>query len=386
VSDRAAHGLRYRRDESERRLTSYLDECRELVLAEIEHIIPSRRSRTGGLYDLMLDYPLRPGKALRPALCIATCRALGGQLESVTRSAAVLELYHNAFLIHDDVEDGSMKRRQEETLHRKHGVPVAVNVGDGMLALTMKPLLENMELIGVGPALRILSIVADMARESAEGQALELEWIQTSNWSLHDRDYFWMVVKKSAWYSFIVPVAVGAIAAGYADTAARRLRLFAKRVGVAFQIQDDVLNLTAEGSGYGKESSGDLWEGKRTLILLHALRSATAGERERAVEILRRSRPREPEPAPASFGREVTAGAWHSSVPSTLSREKSAADVGFLLQLIDRYGSLRYASDVAMRWARLAVAALDSVGTSLPDSVHRNFLYAVADYVIQRDR
>src|SRR5436190_1626412 len=85
-------------------LDRYLGVCRRLVLDEIRTIVP-RDARCGPiLYDLMLDYPLRSAKAVRPALCIATCRALGGRLESVLRSAAVLEFYHNAFLIHDDVE------------------------------------------------------------------------------------------------------------------------------------------------------------------------------------------------------------------------------------------------------------------------------------------
>ena len=85
------------------------------------------------LFNLMLDYPLRDAKALRPALCIATCRALGGQLEEVLPSAAVLEFFHNAFLIHDDIEDQSELRRGAPTLHYAHGVPIAVNVGDAML-------------------------------------------------------------------------------------------------------------------------------------------------------------------------------------------------------------------------------------------------------------
>ena len=94
----------------------YLEECRELVLDEIRDIVPADTRESGQLYELMLDYPLRAAKALRPALCVATCRALGGQLQSVLRSAAVLELYHNAFLIHDDVEDNSEMRRRGVSL------------------------------------------------------------------------------------------------------------------------------------------------------------------------------------------------------------------------------------------------------------------------------
>src|SRR5689334_17738045 len=119
-------------------------------------MVPRERPQTAFLYELMLDYPQREAKGLRPALCIATCRALGGTLEAALRSAAALELYHNAFLIHDDIEDESLLRRGRPTLHQEHGVPIAINVGDAMLALSLQPLLDNMGSIGLGPSLRIL--------------------------------------------------------------------------------------------------------------------------------------------------------------------------------------------------------------------------------------
>ena len=148
----------------------------------------------------MRDYPLRGGKAMRPALCIATCRALGGSVEAVLRSAAAIELYHNAFLVHDDIEDKSELRRAEPTLHRKYGVPIAVNVGDGMLALSMSSLLANTEIVGVGKALRVLEAISRMAQESAEGQMIELDWIARGSWVLTDESYVRMVYKKTTWY------------------------------------------------------------------------------------------------------------------------------------------------------------------------------------------
>src|SRR5690606_41843603 len=92
-------------------LSEYMEECRALVIAEIEQFVPHNRYRPI-LYDLMLEYPRRAGKALRPSLCIATCRAMGGRLQDVLRTAAVLELFHNAFLIHDDIEDGSLRSEE----------------------------------------------------------------------------------------------------------------------------------------------------------------------------------------------------------------------------------------------------------------------------------
>src|SRR5690348_11362115 len=177
-------------------LPRYLTECRDLVGTEIRRIIPQNRYAPV-LYDLMLEYPLRVGKAFRPSLCIATCRMLGGRLQDVLPTATVLELYHNAFLIHDDIEDGSLMRRGYPTLHHAYGVAIAINVGDGLNALCLGPLLDNMRLLGLGKALRILEIIASMARESVEGQAIELDWVRHARWQLGDRDYVRMTYKKT---------------------------------------------------------------------------------------------------------------------------------------------------------------------------------------------
>ena len=303
----------------------YLMECRDLVIDEIKDIVPDDPRYGPVLYELMLEYPLRRAKGFRPALCIATCRALGGHLEQTLRTAAVLELYHNAFLIHDDVEDGSLMRRGSPTLHETYGVPIAVNVGDAMLALSLQPLLENMKLLGLGRALRILQIVADMARESAEGQALELYWVREARWGLQDEDYVHLVHKKTCWYTFIAPVTVGAVIAGADEDKRELLRAFADELGVAFQIQDDVLNLVASEGEYGKEIDGDLWEGKHTLILMHAMRSASESERADAIEILKIPRPM-----------------------------KTEDQVAFLRGLVDGYGSVDYARNVAYKRAHKA--------------------------------
>ena len=88
-------------------LDDYLAHCKEACDSEICRLYGPGQRGSNGLYDLILDYPLRDGKALRPTLCIATCLGLGGDLEAVLPTAATLELYHNAFLVHDDIEDDS---------------------------------------------------------------------------------------------------------------------------------------------------------------------------------------------------------------------------------------------------------------------------------------
>ncbi len=381
-------------------LGKYLAECRAMVIDEIREMVPkdSRASRV--LYDLMLDYPLRDAKGLRPALCVAACRALGGPLEGALPSAAVLELYHNAFLIHDDVEDRSEKRRDALTLQRLHGVPIAVNVGDAMLAMALQPLLDNMHKLDMGRALRILETVSVMARESAEGQAIELDWVRRARWDLTDDDYLAMVDQKTGWYSFIAPVRIGAIVAGAPGEHIKALEEFAGALGAAFQIQDDVLNLLARESDYGKEIAGDLWEGKHTLILLHALRSMDAGERARALEILDRPRPDTVDPARDDLAgrlRRVVpelAGAGHIdeagraalvALVEDVARTKTRDDIDWLLERVRRYDSLGYARGVAQRRAAAAGAMLAS-WTWMRPSVHRAVLQALVDYVVERDR
>jgi geranylgeranyl diphosphate synthase type II len=342
-------------------LAGYLAECRELVIREIVEMMPDVR-HGGRLYELMRDYPLRGGKALRPALCIAACRSMGGYLESVLRTAAAIELYHNAFLVHDDVEDRSELRRAQPTLHRKHGVPIAVNVGDGMLALSMASLLANTAIVGVGKTLRILDVVSRMARESAEGQMMELDWIAGERWALTDQSYIRMVYKKTTWYSFITPMRVGAIAAGASEAIIDTSTKFATQLGIAFQIQDDVLNLQGNRE-YGKEVAGDLWEGKHTLMLIHALRCASELDRARAHHILAKPRPGESDAARSA---------------------KTAADVAFLRELIDRHDGLGHATRVAQRRVSRARRSLDAMTHRLAPSTHVDFLYALVDFTVRR--
>jgi geranylgeranyl diphosphate synthase type II len=348
-------------------LDEYMADCRRLVLEELDQQLPRAHRLRRALYDLVLEYPLREAKALRPTLCIATARALGGSIQSVLPTASVLELYHNAFLIHDDVEDDSDRRRGGATLHKRFGVPVAMNVGDAMLALALQPLLDNLRVVGLGKSLRVLEVVSRMARESAEGQALELSWCRDRTWELSAIDYFRMVRKKTSYYTFIAPVELGAILGGAEARLLPVFRRFAAALGSAFQIQDDVLNLAAAKTAYGKDHLGDLWEGKHTLIVLHMLQSATSAERTAARAAL--ARPRH----------------LKSEAPGAADR-RSQADVDLLLSLVHRYGSIEHARGVARRCARRAEASLKLLRRRLRPSVHRDVLEELLEFVVDRDR
>jgi geranylgeranyl diphosphate synthase, type II len=376
-------------------LDDYLAQCKDACDAEISRLYGDDGS-SSAFRELILDYPRRGGKALRPALSIAMCLGLGGHLDAVLPTAATLELYHNAFLIHDDIEDESWSRRGKPTLHIEHGIPIAVNVGDAMLSLSLQPLLDNVERVGLGPALRILRAVSHMTRQTVDGQAMELDWVKNNAWQLDDADYLLMVELKTSWYSFITPLQVGAVAAGAGPKRLAPLEVLGRHLGAAFQITDDLLNLRADPEDYGKEIGGDLWEGKRTLMLLHTLRASDPAERERVVCILAKRRPTTEDETGLSdmLDRLARRGELSQAGLATIrdflhgqhiSNPKTLDDIRWLYELMGRHGSVRHAREVAARHARDAAAVLHSMDW-LPASHHRDTITSLIDYVHGRTR
>jgi geranylgeranyl diphosphate synthase, type II len=341
-----------------------LSQARQDVLGELEALFAERR-RTGygPLYDMLADYPFREGKGLRPAICFAACRAAGGRSEQALLSATALELFHNAFLVHDDIEDASEFRRGKVTLLQVHGVPIAVNVGDATNVLAIEPLLGNTTRIGVQKALLVFREIERMARESAEGQAMELDWIRSGQFDLEDRDYVRMAYKKTCWYTVIAPLRVGVICGSPPGPLAplqdelEQLIELGFLAGIAFQIHDDLLNLEADENLYGKESGGDLWEGKRTIMLLHFLRTISGADRARALQILNTSR-----------------------------NGKDREDIVWLLRAMTDAGSLQYGKSLAREYSQKALE-LDAIGLPfLLQNDDRRFLREMLNYVIDRTK
>jgi geranylgeranyl diphosphate synthase, type II len=133
------------------------------------------------LYGPMRAFIETSGKGLRPALMIATCRAFGGSAEDVLTSAAALELLHNAFLIHDDIEDESEFRRGLPCVHTAMGVPLAINVGDAMQTMALRLLRRNADHLPPDVVARIFDEFDHLLSESIEGQAMELGWIKDND-------------------------------------------------------------------------------------------------------------------------------------------------------------------------------------------------------------
>lgn len=306
------------------------------------------------LYDLIADYPSRVGKMMRPSLCLANARVFGATIEQALPTAVAIELLHNALLIHDDIEDGSTSRRGRPALHELHGIPLALNAGDLLLLTSLRPLLDNRHTMGTDLTIRIFEEAVRMARESAEGQALELGWRENGNGKIGEADYLKMVLKKTCWLAAIFPLRVGALIATHGSIDLEPFIRFGFFLGAAFQVQDDLLNL-APGKHYGKELNGDLLEGKRTLILIHLLRQAASHERTELVRILSRGR-----------------------------TERTVRQVAWMRKLIEKYDCIEFARGIARQLAGAALHEFSRIYAGLPDSRDRRFIEELSLWVIER--
>jgi geranylgeranyl diphosphate synthase, type II len=242
------------------------------------------------LYGPMREYPSRPGKALRPALCLSSSRVFGGEPDAVMGIAVAIELLHNAFLVHDDVADGSEIRRGRPTLAATHGTAAALNAGDGLAIVAGQVLRRATRGMNDELADLVWQEFDTMAMRTLEGQAIEVGWQLDNVEELRPPDYLELIMHKTCWYTTIHPLRVGALvgSGGKADLAP--MVRFGFHFGAAFQIRDDLLNLIGDERTYGKEILGDLYEGKRTLTLMHLLSTARGEDRTLLSDYLRRGR------------------------------------------------------------------------------------------------
>lgn len=334
---------------------SFLDKYKALTLEGILSYVPEREPRKY-LYDLVSDYPSRGGKGFRPGLCMASCAAWGRDSLFALRSAVALELFHNAFLVHDDIEDESEERRGSPTMHASVGVPIAVNVGDAMNVLSIRPLMDNLKTLGHRLTWMVFAEVEHMVRESVEGQAMELGWVRENKIDLDPQDYLRMILKKTCWYTCMHPIRIGALIGTDGEIDPDRFNRFGYYMGAAFQIQDDILNLYGEREKYGKEIGGDIWEGKRTLILIHALSSCKPKQRERMRQFL--SRPR---------------------------KERDPKDVEWVYRVFEQCGSLEYSRSFARYLAGAALEEFRQSFRGAPASPEKDFLEQIILYMVERD-
>lgn len=292
--------------------------------------------------------------------------------QSALISSAALEMYHNAFLVIDDCQDYSEKRRGKETMHRMLDLPRAINIGNATNVLALGFLLENLKSIGVSKALYIMHEIEQMARKSVEGQAMELDWIANNTFNLKDTDYIMMCKFKTCYYTIAEPCRIGYIIGNKlwnemeVNKSLHILTEFGMSLGIAFQIQDDLLNLTGEIEKYGKEIGGDIFEGKRTIMLNHVI--SNSGIHSKLIkDILRKPR-----------------------------SEKTEKDVEFILNEMKRCGSIEHGKKLAQKYAHKAQVLLDEMTFLRSSSIQpeeqwecefadRRFIAELVNYVVYRN-
>lgn len=305
---------------------------------------------------LQRDYPQRPAKLLRGRLLLLSAEAHGAVNEAARARANTLaqaiELFQNWVLVHDDIEDLSLERRGSPALHELVGVPVALNVGDAMHAAMWRHLVSLRQEPDFD-AQRALNEFASIILRTAAGQHLDLAWVASGRFDVTEEEYLTMVSMKTAYYTVVGPLRLGAMAAGREPSPL--LEEAGLELGVAFQIRDDVLNLTP-GAVHGKEFAGDLYEGKRTLILAHFLRVASGEERAAALALLAKAR-----------------------------AEKNSHDVNGLQRLMEARGSLRYAQNAAEERLKRGVELLAAALEPLPGARARSELLNLVGGLASRE-
>src|SRR3989338_5493013 len=323
----------------------------EKILAEKGHYIDKELKKAfpkkgiTNLYDAVWYHMGTGGKRIRPVLAIATCEALGGNSKKVVPFAAACEVLHNWLLIHDDIEDGDRVRRDQPAVWVKFGLGHGINVGDLMAQKVFELILSSD--LKEKTIFRLIKTMTDTAIKTAEGQAMDMNLRGNDNPT--EKEYMNMVTGKTAYY-MTVPMVGGAIVAGAEEKLIKKIIEFGMRAGPAFQIADDILDLTS-GKGRG-EIGRDIKEGKRSLLAIHCASKCAAAERKKLVTILKKP----PE-------------------------KTSGSDVRYVLSLYSKYGSLDYAR---RRSRALASQAKESI-KDLPPKL-RDILDEFADYLVARER
>ncbi len=336
-------------------LKSYLKAVGNYIEKESIRHVPEGEPKEY-LHDLMRDYPQRGGKRFRPALVLLSCELFGGDPNDAMITAIALELFHNFALIHDDIEDESLLRRGEPTLHRKYGTSLAINSGDALHCLLHEVLLGNYPRLGSKLALRIHKHMNILMKNTFEGQALDIGWVADNKFP-NRNEYLNMIIKKTGWYSGKGPCQCGGLIAGASISELGIIGSFGEAIGIGFQVRDDILNLIEESEneaprggsgGYGKERGGDIAEGKRTLITIELLERLSRQDFEKARDILLQSR-----------------------------EKVSNTDIDWFISKAESTGALDAVSKYCYEHANLASSALKK----LPDTNASKFLSEIVNYL-----
>lgn len=303
-----------------------------------------------GLTDQVWEFLDRGGKRWRPALMISACKALGGPEKLATRFAPLIELIHEGTLLVDDVEDNADTRRGKPAMHKLYGIDCAVNNGNAMYFIPLAILYKNMENLPHEKLVKIYNIYAEEMLRLSVGQAMDIWWHKGKKKNISERDYLQMCAYKTGVLARFA-AKLGAILADASKEQVEALGRFGESLGVAFQIQDDILNIAPKSSSWGKEIGEDITEGKRTLLVIRAMKTLPKGEAKKLIQILD-------------------------------SHTKDKRKIMHAIALIKKSGAIEYCSKKARHIVKSAWKDLEKL---LPENEGKQELKAFAEFAISRD-
>jgi octaprenyl-diphosphate synthase len=279
------------------------------------------------------------GKRLRPALLLLSAKLFPHDERSAVRLGAVVEIIHTATLVHDDIIDEAKTRRGRPAANTRWGNSKCVLAGDWLYMQAFKIAVEERNF-------RILDVLIDLTQQMVEGELLQTEKLGKC---ITLDEHFDLIFRKTACL-FSASTRLGAILGKSTEEQESRLSEYGRSLGLAFQIVDDVLDLTASEEVLGKPVASDLREGKVTMAVIHALERCTPQERRQVEAVLE-------------------------------ERAFITVQHGQILEMLNRYGSIQYAHDEA---AKHAEAARKSI-CSFPDSEIKRALLAIPEFVVERN-
>ena len=280
------------------------------------------------------------GKRIRPALLLLSARLFGYQGRGAIRLGAVVEIIHTATLVHDDIIDEAETRRGRPAANTQWGNSKCVLAGDWLYMQAFKIAVRERNF-------RILDTLIDLTQQMVEGELLQMEKLGQL---ISLDEHFDLIYRKTACL-FSVCMRLGAILGGASSEQEESLAQYGHDLGMAFQIVDDVLDLTASEEVLGKPVASDLREGKVTMAVIHALSRCTPAERDAIVTVMRE---------------RAFDGVTHRQI----------------LDILNRYGSLDAAHERAAQYATSARNAI----ASFPDSEAKRALLWAPDFVVAREK
>jgi len=315
----------------------FLAHKKPVIWEEIQKYLP--KEGPFNFTEVVNDYPKRQGKYGRGCLVLLSCEAFGGDVSKAVRTAAAMQMSEDWLLVHDDFMDNSEERRGKAALHKIYGNELAINAGDYLHLLMWKMLLDNRKVLDNETFLRIMKEFERFLDITIRGQHLEnYTTLRKGLEGLTDKDYENIAYGKSAEYTVAGPLRLGAIIADKDEDTLGKLTEVGIPLGIGFQIRNDLLNIIGKGSVYGKEIGGDIFEGKRTLLLIHLINNTQGEEHKKVLEIMRKKR-----------------------------GEKTSDEVEYIIRLMKEKGSVEYAERKAQEFADIAKKKFNEYFSDIPN-------------------